>query len=150
MPKKTFLVFMLAAITIVGFSSCTKDDTISNSQELIGTWQVTGISSDMAYDWDNDGYTETDIFATYDYCQRDITLMFDEGGYGQAQQGCNAAWEHMNWQLSNNNSRLDIYMTSGDINLVVTQFNGNTIRGYDQVQANGRTYNINYTLSKQY
>ena len=148
MRKTVLPLFMLLAVVV--FTGCTKESTIANSNSLVGTWAVTGIQSNTAYDWDNDGYNETDIFSTYDYCQRDILLSFENGGYGEAKQGCNARWENMDWQLTNNNRRLDIYMPSGDINLDITQFDGNTIRGNDQVQANGRNYTITYTLSRQY
>jgi len=145
MRLKTILLPLLVLFIV---SSCTKETTISDTGEIVGTWAVTDIRSDFPYDWDNNGYTETDIYSTYNYCQRDIVLTFDYSGYGQARQGCDAPWETVNWQFNGN--RLDIYMPSGDINLYVTQFTGNTIRGYDQVQVNGRTYNITYTLSRRY
>jgi hypothetical protein len=148
MHTKTILLPLVFLFSLVAISSCTKESTISNTDELIGTWEVVGISSNIPYDWDYDGYEETDIYSTYNYCQRDISLSFDYGGYGETRQGCNAPYETLNWQLGNN--RLDIYIPSGDINLYITQFNSNTIRGYDQVQVNGRTYTISYTLNKRY
>ena len=146
MRLKTLLPFLLAFI--IGLSSCSKDTTLSRTDDLTGTWDVVGISSNIPYDWDNDGYTETDIYNTYSYCQRDIILTFENSGFGQTRQGCNAPWESLSWQLSNN--RLDISIPSGDINLYITQFDGTTLRGYDQVQVNGSTYNITYTLNKRY
>lgn len=129
-------------------SGCTKDTSINSSNDLSGTWAVTGISSNIPYDFNHDGYTETDIYGTYSNCQRDIVLTFDTGGYGQSREGCNAPWENLSWQYSNN--RLDLYIPSGDIHLDITQYDGNTLRGYDQVQVDGRNYNITYTLSRRY
>lgn len=137
--------FLLSSLFVL--TNCTKQDTVTSVNQMEGTWVVTGIYSDYPYDWNNDGYTETDIFDTYSYCQKDISLNFQRNGYGQSRQGCDAPIENMSWQLSNN--RLDISKPSGDINLSITQFDGNTLRGYDQVNVNGRTYNINYTLSKR-
>jgi hypothetical protein len=148
MWKNKISLTVLLVSTLFVFSNCTKQDTVTNTNQIQGTWVVTGISSDYPYDWNNDGYTETDIFSTYSYCQRDISLNFQQSGYGQSRQGCDAPIENMSWQLANN--RLDISMPSGDINLTITQFDGSTLRGYDQVNANGRTYNINYTLNKRY
>lgn len=148
MRTKTILPALLFLISLITVSSCSKENTVNNADAIIGTWAVVGISSDIPNDWDYDGYTETDIFNTYNYCQRDISLSFGYGGYGQARQGCNAPTETMNWQLSNN--RLDISIPSGDINLQITQFDGSTLRGYDQVRSNGRSYNITYTLNKRY
>jgi hypothetical protein len=148
MRMKTILLPLLFLVSLFSLSSCTKEDVVRNEDELIGTWAVVGINSDKPNDWDYDGYTETDIYNTYNYCQRDINLSFDYSGYGQARQGCDAPYETLSWQLSNN--RLDISIPSGDINLYLTQFDGSTIRGYDQVQVNGTMYNITYTLSKRY
>ena len=148
MPTKKFLLPLLLFVSAFTLPSCKKETTVSNSDQLTGTWAVVGIRSDRPYDWDRDGYTETDIFNTYSFCQRDIILSFTPGGYGEARQGCDAPWENMSWQLTN--SRLDIYIPSGDINLSITQFDGNTIQGYDPVQVNGSTYHITYTLSKRY
>jgi hypothetical protein len=148
MRTKTFLLSLLSLSSLFILTSCTKDDTVRNEEELIGTWAVVGISSDIPNDWDYDGYEETDIYNTYNYCQQDISLTFDYGGYGETRQGCNAPYETLRWQLSNN--RLDISIPSGDMNLYITQFNSSTIRGYDQVQVNGRTFTINYTLSRRY
>ena len=147
---KKFTFLPLLPILFFFFTGCRKENTVSNSESLTGTWMITGISSNYPNDWDNDGYTETDIFGTYTYCQRDIVLSFDSNGYGQARQGCDAPWENINWQLTNNNHRLDIYMPSGDIHLDILQFDGNTIRGNDQVQSNGTNYVITYTLSERY
>ncbi len=144
--KPLSLLFSLSAFFLLT-TGCSKENTVANTNELIGSWAVVGISSDKAYDWDNDGSSETDIYRTYTYCQQDIRLSFDRSGYGQTRQGCNAPWETLSWRLYNN--RLDISIPSGDINLYITQFNGNTITGYDPVQVNGRTYNITYNLIRQ-
>jgi hypothetical protein len=146
---KKFTLLPLLAAGLFAFTGCKKENTITNQESLSGTWAVTGISSNYPNDWNNDGYTETDIFNTYSYCQRDIVLSFNNNGYGQSRQGCDAPWENMSWQLTNNNRRLDIYMPSGDINLDIIQFDGNTIRGNDQVQSNGTNYVITYTLSRR-
>lgn len=147
LTKFTLLPLLAAGLFL--FTGCKKENTISNTQNLLGTWVVTGISSNTPNDWNYDGYEETDIFNTYSYCQRDIALTFDSNGYGQSRQGCDAPWENMSWQLSNNNGQLDIYIPSGDIHLTILQFDGKTIRGNDQVQDNGRNYTITYTLSKR-
>ena len=141
---------LLAALSLalVVLNSCTKGEIQPNNNALIGTWVVTAIQSDRPYDWDADGYAETDIFHTYSYCQQDIQLVFESGGYGESRQGCNSAWENMDWQLGNN--QLSMQMYSDAIHLYLTQFDENTIRGYDQVNVNGSSYNITYTLRKRY
>ena len=135
---------------IILFTSCSKNnDIIGNENDITGTWAVTGIRSDIAYDWDDDGYTETDIYGNYSNCQRDIVLSFDYNGYGQSRQGCNASWLAMYWELSNNNRTLNINLSDDDINLNLSRFDSNTIVGADRVYVDGRYYNITYTLSRR-
>jgi hypothetical protein len=128
-------------------TSCTKDGSISQSTDITGDWVVTGIRSDIPYDWNGDGYTERDIFNSYSYCERDIAFNFDYGGYGQIRQGCNASWKALYWDLSGNRLQLDL--PGDDINLQLTQLSYNTIRGDDYVYIDGRNFVISYTLSRR-
>ena len=148
MKNKIFtLPLMLVAFFFI--SGCTKNEVVSNQDDLIGTWQVTGISSSQAHDWDGDGYTETDIYNSYSYCQRDIALVFDYNGTGQSRQGCTAPWQSLYWQFSNGNRTLNISLPGDELNLDITQFNGSTLRGQDQVYVDGQNFTITYTLSKR-
>ena len=131
------------------FSSCTKDAVVNDTQDIEGTWAVTDIRSNMAYDWNGDGRTETDIYGSYSFCQRDIVLVFEPNGYGQSRQGCNASWQSMYWQLTNSNRTLSIGMSGDDLNLDLTHFSSNTIRGEDHVYVDGRNFVITYTLSRR-
>jgi hypothetical protein len=137
----------LAIFAALLLSSCTKNDVTASSDDLIGTWQVTDIRSDRPYDWDGDGYSETDIYSTYSYCQRDISLVFEDGGFGRSRQGCNSFWENMYWQLSNRTLTIDL--PGDDLNLDLVQFTPYTIRGEDYVYVNGQNFVITYTLSKR-
>jgi hypothetical protein len=138
-------VFVLGVLV----SSCKKSDTISNESDLTGTWYVTGISSNIPYDWNGDGYQETDIFGAYTSCQRDITLSFNSDGTGLSRQGCNASYQTFYWQLSNGNRTLNIDLPSDDINLNNLQFSSSTLRGEDQVYVNNNSYIITYTFSRR-
>ena len=140
--------FSLLAVLFF-FSNCTKDAVVNDTDDIVGTWAVTDIRSDMAYDWNGDGRTETDIYGSYSFCQRDIVLVFDYNGYGQSRQGCNASWRSMSWQLTNNNRTLNIGLSGDDLNLDLTQFTSNTIRGEDRVYVDGRNFIVTYTLSRR-
>jgi hypothetical protein len=149
MLKKIFTPSFLLVATIFVFSSCTKTDVISNEGDVVGTWAVTGIRSDMANDWDGNGYAETDIYGTYSYCQRDIVLEFDQYGTGQGRQGCNSYWQNLNWQLTNNNRTLHIDLIDDVIELSNLRVSSNTIQGEDNIYSNGRNYTITYTLQRR-
>lgn len=138
---------LLTLILIV--TGCSKNDVVTNTDDIIGTWVVTGISSNMPYDWNGDGYTETDIYNSYSYCQRDIVLVFDYNGSGQSRQGCTSPWQSMYWQFSNGNRSLTISLPGDDLNLDITQFSSGTLRGQDQVYVDGSNFIITYTLSKR-
>lgn len=132
---------------IVAFTSCSKSETINTEEELQGTWQISGISSNIAYDWDGDGRTETDILGMYTACDRDIVLYFDGGGTGQVREGCDAPLVYMNYQLNGN--FLAIQLPSGDVNLDIVSFSTNTLRGRDEVLVDGRNITITYTLNRR-
>lgn len=149
MTRKIFATSLSLITLFVFFSSCIKGDIISEPQDISGRWAVTGIRSDVSNDWDGDGDYETDIYSTYSYCQRDIILIFDEYGTGEARQGCNARWQHLNWQLSNANRTLRIDMLDELIELNNLQVDYNTIRGEDRVYSNGKYYTIRYTLQRR-
>lgn len=149
MLKKFFTLSLLALATVFIFSSCTKSDVISNEYDVVGTWAVTGIRSNVANDWDGDGYSETDIYGTYSSCQRDIVLEFDDYGTGQGRQGCNAYWQNLNWDLTNNNRNLRIDLIEDVIELSNLRVTSNTIQGDDNVYSNGRNYTVTYTLQRR-
>ena len=145
MTKQIFTAVLIVASIFL--FSCSKNDVTVTEDDLIGTWQVTEIRSDRPYDWDGDGFSETDIFNTYSFCQREIILVFEYGGYGQSRQGCNSYWENMYWQL--NNRSLYIDLPGDELNLDLLQFTPYTIRGEDYVFVNGQDFVITYTLSKR-
>jgi hypothetical protein len=149
MLKKYFILSILLTNIVIFFNSCAKSDVLSNEADVVGTWAVTGIRSNIANDWDGDGYTETDIYGTYSYCQRDIVLVFDQYGTGQGRQGCNSYWQNLNWQLSNGNRTLRIDMIDDLIELSNLRVTSQTIQGDDYVYSNGRNYTITYTLQRQ-
>jgi len=149
MLKKFFTLSLLLAGSIVFFSSCTKSNVISNDADVVGTWVVTDIRSNIANDWNGDGYSETDIFGSYSYCQRDIVLVFDQYGTGQGRQGCNSYWQNLNWQLSNGNRTLHIDLIDDVIELNNLRVSSNNIQGDDYVYSNGRNYTITYTLQRR-
>lgn len=147
---KKFVTPLFLAITILFiFSGCTKSDVISNDYDVVGRWAVTGIRSNIANDWDGNGYSETDIYGTYSSCQRDIVLVFDDYGTGQGRQGCNSYWQNLNWQLTNNNHNLRIDLIEDVIELSNLRVSSNTIQGDDNVYSNGKYYTVTYTLQRR-
>ncbi|HEU5165650.1 MAG TPA: hypothetical protein VFU29_08940 [Chitinophagaceae bacterium] len=44
--------------------------------QFVGSWKITAASSDVAYDWNNDGSTERDIYSTWSSCDKDNLYTF--------------------------------------------------------------------------
>ena len=147
MIRKLLLASTFIILASFALISCSKNDAVSPSENILGTWQITGIQSNYAYDWDGDGREETDIYSTYSSCDRDIEIVFEEGGYGRISEGCDAPYDNINWQLTNN--RLDIQIPSGDLNLDITQLTRNSMKGNDVVQVDGRSVIITYSLTRR-
>lgn len=147
MQRIFYAVFLVLSAFV--FTSCQKSsDVITDQQNIEGTWAITGITSDRAYDFNGDGRTETDIYGSYNSCGRDIVAIFQSGGYGQMRQGCNAYWQNISWQLTNNRT-LNIALPDDDLNLSLQQLDSYTIRGVDQVVINGSYFNITYTFQRR-
>lgn len=147
---KQFYLCAFAFFAVTAFISCQKsNDIISNQQSLEGTWAITGIRSDRPYDWNGDGRTETDIYGSYTTCQRDIVVVFQNNGYGQIRQGCNASWQNINWQFYDGNRRLVISLPGDELNLSLSQFDTYTIRGTDPVYVDGGNFNVTYTFQRR-
>lgn len=78
-----------------------------------------------------------------------IVLVFNSGGNGQVRQGCNASWQNISWRLLNNSRTLNISLPGDELNLALSQFDANTIRGTDPVYLDGNTFNVTYTFQRR-
>jgi hypothetical protein len=145
--QKSFTPLVAFMFAILALAGCSKDDSISDTADLEGSWTITGIQSDDAYDWDGDGFQERDILSTYSPCDRDIVLVFEPNGDGQISEGCTDPFSYFSWQYAGNQLRLNLPST--DLDLEIRQFTSNTIRGADYVQVGGRNFQITYTLTRR-
>ena len=152
MIRKTFYTLPVLFLMLVLVAGCSKNDAdadVNTGQEdVTGSWSVTGIQSDRAYDWDGNGSTETDIFGTYSVCNRNIVYVFETGGTGRVSEGCTAPFVNISWQLSGR--RLTVQgVPSGDINLDLIPSNAGTLKGTDDINVNGTSYRVTYTFTKR-
>lgn len=44
--------------------------------QFVGSWKITVVLSDVAYDWNNDGTAERDIYSTWSSCEKDNLFTF--------------------------------------------------------------------------
>ncbi len=80
---KRLVLYLLISLNIAG--TCNRDHLKIERNNLpqgyadsqvVGTWKITAISSNVSYDWNGDGAAETDIFNTWSTCQKDNLYTF--------------------------------------------------------------------------
>jgi len=79
--------------------------------QFVGTWKVTAVTSDVSWDYDNNGTSETNIFLTWTACQKDNLFTFDGDKTG-------------NFKLDCNNTKLGSWQIAATQYLVYTPLNG--------------------------
>ena len=95
-----FLLFLL-------FSGCKRVTVEANDNpqgyadsQVVGTWKITEILSDKAYDWDGNGTKEKDVFATYSDCEKNMLYQFIQDKTGIYQLNCNTT-KNGTWLILN-------------------------------------------------
>ena len=68
--------------------------------QVVGTWKITEILSDKAYDWDGNGTKEKDVFATYSDCEKNMLYQFIQDKTGIYQLNCNTT-KNGTWLILN-------------------------------------------------
>ena len=68
--------------------------------QFVGSWKVVAISSNVAWDWDNNGTTETNIFATLSACMQDNLYTFVGDKTGTFKLSC-SSMKAGSWQIVN-------------------------------------------------
>jgi hypothetical protein len=78
---RLILYFLVVVLT---FSSCNDHLKIEKNNDpqgyadsqFVGSWKIMAASSDVAYDWNNDGSTERDIYNNWSPCEKDHLFTF--------------------------------------------------------------------------
>ena len=65
--------------------------------QFIGTWKITAVTADVAWDYDANGSTETNIYATWSACKKDNLYTFVGDKTGTYKLDCSntktGSWE---------------------------------------------------------
>ena len=73
--------------------------------QFVGTWKVTAVTADVAWDYDGNGTTETNIYASWSLCARDNLYTFVGDKTGTYKLDCtntkNGSWEVVNTKYLN-------------------------------------------------
>ncbi len=152
------LVMLLLYMVVVCFAcdkamTDTEDD--GNIQgyadsQLVGSWKITEISSDKAYDWDMNGTMETNIYTTWTDCSKDNLYTFVGDKTGTYKIDCNTS-KNGEWYITDDRKSI-IYMANSGfpeqeriISLSSNQFNSNKTF----YPGNGTSLIISKTWTKQ-
>ena len=78
-----YLTLSLVCITIL--ASCSKKDdekAEKTKMELIstGSWKIVAHTTNVPYDYNNDGEDESDLFSAYEECEKDDIFTFNTNG----------------------------------------------------------------------
>jgi len=68
--------------------------------QFVGNWKVTGVSSSVPWDWDNNGTVESNIYATWSVCQKDNLFTFVGDKTGTFKLDCSITKDG-SWQVIN-------------------------------------------------
>lgn len=77
--------------------------------QFVGSWKITALSCDVAFDWNNDGTAERDIYSTWSSCERDNLYTFTgdtaSGGFKKGTFKINCSnTKTGEWQIVNTES----------------------------------------------
>ena len=78
---KIYKLLQLACLIVASIGCSNKENTPVPdnespivAQKLIGVWTMTAQTSSVAWDWDGNGSTETDMYANYSACLKQTSL----------------------------------------------------------------------------
>ena len=100
--KRLILYFLIPGFLISSCNGHLKIEKNGDPQgyadsQFVGIWKITAISSDVAWDFDGNGTTETNIFATQSACERDNLYTFVGNKTGTFKFNCSltkdGSWE---------------------------------------------------------
>jgi hypothetical protein len=153
---RNLLLLLLYILIIPG---CKKDDTPQNQQAnnavknaalLEGTWKVSAVVSDKAFDVDGNGTAETDLYSASPNCARQFALTFISGGTGYVRPDCVTAERAMTWNLTNDGNTINYAMSgTGTLQEDIVILNATTLKTTSKLQRNGETYTLSNTYTKQ-
>lgn len=105
--QSLFKDLRLLLLIVLFFSGCKRVTVEANDNpqgyadsQVVGTWKITEILSDKAYDWDGNGTKEKDVLATYDDCEKNMLYQFIQDKTGVYQLNCNTT-KNGTWLILN-------------------------------------------------
>ena len=148
--------FVSLLLLIIFFASCYKVEVEKNAlpqgfsvAQIIGTWKITAVTSDKAFDWDGNGTAETDIYSTYTDCQKDNLHQFNQDYSASFKFSCSDT-EAGTWRLDGTITLVWAAAGSPTIFEKIVYLTTDTMKTERIItQANGTSYTVTTTWKFQ-
>jgi hypothetical protein len=153
--KTAISIFFVLILFSCSKESTPQDDTATNESALRNNaWKLTGRVSDVPRDWDGNGTTEANIYATRTDCDNNYRYRFGSSIDGVFWNNCNASGLSFLWSLSNYGHTLltswQDGLVDGDGRQDIVSINNSTlVLTYKTGDSNGMIYTITDTYTKQ-
>ena len=122
--------------------------------QFVGSWKITALSSDVAYDWNNDGTPERDIYSTLSPCERDNLYTFTGdtavAGYkkGTFKINCSVT-KTGEWQIVNTKDLVYVPVGLGPESEKIIEMTSVQFRSILLLTLNGQPATITKTWTRQ-
>ena len=122
--------------------------------QFVGSWKITALSCDVAYDWNNDGTTERDIYSIWTACERDNLFTFTGdtvmAGYkkGTFKINCSVT-KTGEWQIVNTKSLVYIPLGLGPESERIIDMTSVQFKSILLLTLNGQAATITKTWTRQ-
>ncbi|TMI86060.1 MAG: hypothetical protein E6H08_21685 [Bacteroidetes bacterium] len=155
-------IILYLFISVFFISSCNDHLKIEKNSDpqgyadsqFVGSWKITALSCDVAYDWNNDGVPERDIYSTWTSCERDNLFTFtgdtSMGGYKKGTFKINCSTTKTgDWQIVNTKSLLYVPAGLGPESETVTDMTSVQFQSILLLTLNGMPATITKTWTRQ-
>lgn len=127
------------------------DNTQTNLPLLNGTWKITAQTSNAPYDWDGDGDTETDLFATKPSCATGYKMILSYPSMAGTIDATCTIKKNITWNLSDHGNTLNWTIANAStVAEKIISISSTQLKTTSQEQPpNATTFTITTTYTKQ-
>jgi hypothetical protein len=150
---KTILIVMAAMLLLSGCSKSKEnvpavpDMTNQYKPLIVGEWSYSARTISPAYDWDNDGTLDTEVFSKMNPCTKVFKLSLTTTG-GTVLLSCNMPVKSLTWKLEENGTKLKCSLQGGGgITEKIISLNATTLVTKSEME---NPVGVFYTLTNTY
>lgn len=149
------LILYLLSLGIFIFS-CKKVEVDANNDpqgyadsQVVGSWKITAVNADIAYDWDGNGVPETDLYPAMSACDKDNLYIFDPNKTGSFKKNCNSS-EAGIWEIYQSRILIIIPDTApAELQKMISMTSVQFVTTMQVVAPSGQTITLSKTWTRQ-